>query len=122
MIVLIVFAFIAGLVTILSPCILPLLPIILASSISEGKPSKKRLLAKDILVYDRRKNGYKENVLKLRRAMEECGFEKVCGECGLKNEWNGKQIVLQIDHKNGDNLDNRPENLGYICPNCQSIM
>lgn len=37
MIVLIVFAFLAGIVTILSPCILPVLPIILSSSVSGGK-------------------------------------------------------------------------------------
>jgi len=37
MILLLLFAFIAGVVTILSPCILPLLPIILASSTDSGK-------------------------------------------------------------------------------------
>lgn len=45
MIVLIVFAFVAGVVTILSPCILPLLPILLGTSIAANeKPSKKRPL------------------------------------------------------------------------------
>ncbi len=37
MIVLISFAFLAGVVTILSPCILPILPIVLSSSVSGGK-------------------------------------------------------------------------------------
>ncbi len=37
MIVLILFAFIAGIVTILSPCILPILPIILSGSVGGGK-------------------------------------------------------------------------------------
>ncbi len=37
MFLLILFAFIAGLVTILSPCILPILPIVLAGSAAEGK-------------------------------------------------------------------------------------
>jgi cytochrome c biogenesis protein CcdA/thiol-disulfide isomerase/thioredoxin len=37
MLVLVAFAFIAGLVTILSPCILPILPIILSSSVVGGK-------------------------------------------------------------------------------------
>ena len=37
MILLIVFAFIAGLVTILSPCILPVLPIVLSGSVTGGK-------------------------------------------------------------------------------------
>ncbi len=37
MLVLIGFAFLAGIVTILSPCILPVLPIILSGSVAEGK-------------------------------------------------------------------------------------
>lgn len=41
MIVLILFAFLAGIVTILSPCILPILPVILATSVTD-ESSKKR--------------------------------------------------------------------------------
>src|SRR5258708_2646730 len=37
MFLLVIFAFIAGLVTILSPCILPVLPIILSSSTGSGR-------------------------------------------------------------------------------------
>ena len=37
MLILIVFAFLAGIVTILSPCILPVLPIVLSGSVGEGK-------------------------------------------------------------------------------------
>src|SRR5687767_8228828 len=37
MLILIIFAFIAGIVTILSPCIFPLLPIILTSATASGK-------------------------------------------------------------------------------------
>ena len=37
MIILILFAFVAGIVTILSPCILPILPIVLAGSVTGGK-------------------------------------------------------------------------------------
>ena len=40
MLLLLVFAFIAGVVTVLSPCILPVLPIILSSSVG-GKPTSK---------------------------------------------------------------------------------
>ncbi|MBI5358651.1 cytochrome c biogenesis protein DipZ [Candidatus Amesbacteria bacterium] len=38
MILLIIFAFLAGIITILSPCILPILPIILSSAVSKTKP------------------------------------------------------------------------------------
>lgn len=34
--------------------------------------------------------------------------------------WNGQPLVLQLEHKNGINNDNRLENLAFICPNCHS--
>lgn len=42
MIILIIFAFIAGVVTVLSPCILPLLPIILSSSVGSQEEASKK--------------------------------------------------------------------------------
>ena len=34
--------------------------------------------------------------------------------------WNKQKIVLQLEHKNGNNTDNRLENLEFLCPNCHS--
>lgn len=42
-----------------------------------------------------------------------------CDCCGI-SEWQNKKLVLQLDHKNGDNHDNRLENLHWLCPNCHS--
>lgn len=35
-------------------------------------------------------------------------------------KWNGKLLKLILDHKNGVNTDNRPKNLQFVCPNCDS--
>lgn len=43
-----------------------------------------------------------------------------CSECGLGPKWNGIPLVLQYDHINGVNTDQRIENLRTICPNCHT--
>lgn len=46
-------------------------------------------------------------------------FEYKCKGCGI-NKWQGKELVLELDHINGCRTDNRPENLRWLCPNCHS--
>lgn len=46
-------------------------------------------------------------------------IEPVCAECGI-DSWNGRPIVLHLDHINGIRDDHRLENLRFLCPNCHS--
>ena len=85
---------------------------------NRGKISVKKKSAEEILIL--RKNGYRGKAYQLRRALIEVGVPYVCLECNMKPIWNGKKLVLHVDHKNGNFLDDRKENLCFLCPNCHS--
>lgn len=55
-----------------------------------------------------------------KRILRERLLPYTCEECGLGDEWNGKKLVLRLDHRNGVNNDNRLKNLRFLCPNCDS--
>jgi hypothetical protein len=57
--------------------------------------------------------------LKLRMIAEGV-FEPRCSCCSL-NEWLGKPIPLELEHCNGDPMDNRLPNLCLLCPNCHAL-
>ena len=68
----------------------------------------------------KKRSGHREHPFVLRRALIECGRAYKCEGCRNKGLWRGKPITLQVDHKNGDWLDNTPDNLAFMCPNCHS--
>jgi len=55
-----------------------------------------------------------------KRMIEENLKGDICEECGQGNSHNGMKLVLQLDHINGKNTDNRLENLRILCPNCHT--
>lgn len=46
--------------------------------------------------------------------------ENKCEICGIST-WQGQKIQCQLHHINGNNQDNRLENLQILCPNCHSL-
>ena len=58
--------------------------------------------------------------LKLKkRLIKENIFENKCLNCSITT-WNDKEIILHLDHINGDSSDHRISNLRLLCPNCHS--
>lgn len=70
-----------------------------------------------ILVADSR---YRGSTSLLKSRLLRAGLlTPVCSRCGLR-EWMEAVIALELDHVNGDRVDNRLENLRLLCPNCHS--
>jgi len=85
----------------------------------KGKPSYRRIHHTKILVL-RDKRQCREKSYKLRRALLDYGKAFVCEGCSLGGEWNGASITLEVDHIDNNFLNNVPENLRFLCPNCHS--
>lgn len=82
--------------------------------------NNKKRTPKEILVLDRFGNGRKENADKLRRSLIESNVQYICTICKNNGLWNNTKLVLQIDHIDGNNLNNTIENLRFLCPNCHT--
>jgi len=79
-----------------------------------GKP---RLSLKEILV----KNSYFQSFKLKKRLFEAKLKTQYCEICGWAERSVDDRIPLELDHINGDSLDNRIENLRILCPNCHSM-
>lgn len=78
------------------------------------KPYKEYSL-EDVLV-----EGSNYGSSKLKNKLLKSGVKEHKCECCQRTEWNGEPIPLELHHINGDNTDNRLENLQILCPNCHA--
>lgn len=77
---------------------------------------RRRIPAKEVLI----ENSWYSVSFAKHKLFEEHIKEYKCEECGIKDTYNGKPLVLQIHHLNGRNADHRIHNLQILCPNCHS--
>lgn len=85
---------------------------------------RRRSATKNKKVYSReeifcKNSKYSRSSLGLATKRHKVFEVECCSRCSI-TEWNGEPLTLQIDHINGDNADNRIENLRLLCPNCHS--
>jgi Zn finger protein HypA/HybF involved in hydrogenase expression len=83
-----------------------------ASAWSKGKT----LTSNDVIFIE---NSTYSNEMVKQRIVKDNLLEYKCVKCGV-DSWCGETIVLDLDHINGNNRDNRLTNLRYLCPNCHS--
>jgi len=62
-------------------------------------------------------SGKASSITTKRYVIETVGY--FCSVCGI-SDWNGKSITLELEHKNGNSLDNSLDNVCLLCPNCHS--
>lgn len=88
----------------------------------KGKPGLRgAAVAKAVPLEKYLKQGTSIAGQKLKRRLIEAGLKKdECEICKQPPIWNGQKLVLQLDHKNGVNTDNRLENVRIVCGHCHS--
>ncbi len=88
-----------------------------ASNKGKSFPNRK-LKIEDILIL--RSSGNRQKSHLLTRAMLEWGIPHECNVCGQGTSWLGNPLTLDVDHINENWLDDRIDNLRFLCPNCHS--
>lgn len=87
------------------------------SSFGKNSNNKIKYTLQEILIKDSK---YTNTTNMKQRLIKAEMLEYKCAICGNTGNWLNKELVLQLDHINGDHTDNRIENLRLLCPNCHS--
>ena len=75
---------------------------------------KRDNFLKSVECYDNR-SAFRRRIIRDRLIPYECAG------CSNKGHWLGKEMALQLHHKNGDPKDHRLDNVEFLCPNCHAI-
>lgn len=70
-------------------------------------------------ILDGKHPDYQTNRLK-NRLIKEGYMAQQCEWCGITDTYDGRPIILHLDHINGNNTDHKVKNLRLLCPNCHS--
>jgi Zn finger protein HypA/HybF involved in hydrogenase expression len=90
----------------------------LGKSSNKGKNSPIKKSFKEILI--KRVDGGRCPHRLLKHSLVEYGVKYECQKCQQGPIWLGHPLTLDVDHINEDWLDDRVENLRFLCPNCHS--
>lgn len=63
-------------------------------------------------------NNKKMDIRSIKRVLLKL-VNNACEVCGV-SEWMGKKISLEVHHKDGNNKNNKNDNLQILCLNCHS--
>ncbi len=86
---------------------------------ASGKQSRRRKTPDQILVV-LPPGSARPKITQIVRALLESGVKHQCSLCSNTGVWLGKPMTLEVDHIDGDWLNNLLDNLRFLCPNCHS--
>lgn len=72
-----------------------------------------------VALQDNHGKQFSRNKNNKRILIEKYGYVCSNSDCKL-SEWEGKELVLQVDHIDGQNTNDSIDNLRLLCPNCHS--